>query len=163
MESGVQLQLQTGFIDRIIYDGIVGQRASDGYFNATAMCRAAGKQWRDYARASGTKPFIDELSSVVRIPHSGLVQQIVGGQPDLQGTWVHPQVAVNLAQWLSPKFAVLVSKWVIEWSSGNIKQPSLPYHLRRYLVNMPNVPYGYFSMLNEVTLSLIGPLRTLKQ
>ena len=79
----------------------------------------------------------------------------------MQGTWVHPQVAINLAQWLSPKFAVLVSKWVFEWMSGNIRQPSLPYHLRRYMANMPNVPYGYFSMLNEVTLSLIGPLEQL--
>lgn len=49
----------------------------------------------------------------------------------------------------------------MEWMSGNIQQPNLPYHLKRYLINMPNIPYGYFSMLNEVTLSLIGPLEAL--
>lgn len=159
--SNVQLQLQTGFIDRLAENDVVSQRVTDGYFNATAMCRAAGKQWRDYARAANTKPFIDELSSAVQIPHNGLVQSVVGGTPDLQGTWVHPQVAINLAQWLSPKFAVMVSKWVVEWSTGNVQQYALPYHLRRYMVNMPNVPYGYFSMLNEVTLALIGPLESL--
>ena len=112
-------------------------------------------------RLMNTKAFITELSSALQIPQDGLVQSVVGGVPHLQGTWVHPQVAINLAQWLSPKFAVLVSKWVFEWMSGNIQQPQLPYHLKRYLTNMPNVPYGYFSMLNEVTLSLIGPLESL--
>ena len=47
-----------------------------------------------------------ELSSDIGIPMSGLIQIICGGQPHLQGAWVHPQVAINLAQWLSPKFAV---------------------------------------------------------
>lgn len=159
--ENVQLQLQTGFIDRVTDEGIVAQRATDGYFNATAMCKAANKKINDYGRLSTTQAFVRELSSVTGIPATGLVQIIQGGTPQQQGTWVHPQVAINLAQWLSPKFAVLVSKWVMEWMSGNIKQPSLPYHLRRYLVNMPNVPYGYFSMLNEVTLSLIGPLESL--
>ena len=27
---------------------------------------------------------------------------------------VHPQLAINLAQWISPKFDVLVSSWVYE-------------------------------------------------
>jgi hypothetical protein len=29
-------------------------------------------------------------------------------------TWAHPQVAINIAQWISPEFDVLVSKWVYE-------------------------------------------------
>jgi hypothetical protein len=29
-------------------------------------------------------------------------------------TWVHPQVAINIAQWISPKFDVKVSGWVYE-------------------------------------------------
>jgi hypothetical protein len=31
-----------------------------------------------------------------------------------QGTWVHPQVAINIAQWISPQFDVKVSGWVYE-------------------------------------------------
>lgn len=159
--QNTQLQLQTGFIDRLADTDIVPQRITDGYFNATAMCKSVGKKINDYGRLATTQAFINELSSETGIPASGLVQIVKGGEPHLQGTWVHPQVAIHLAQWLSPKFAVLVSKWVLEWTSGNIQQPSLPYHLRRYMANMSNVPYGYFSMLNEVTLSLIGPLEQL--
>lgn len=160
-ETQLQFYVQDGFIDRIADNDIIAQRVTDGYINATAMCKACGKKINDYGRLSTTHAFLTELSSVTGIPVTGLVQTIQGGTPQLQGTWVHPQVAINLAQWLSPKFAVLVSQWVFEWMSGNIQQPQLPYHLKRYLVNMASVPYGYFSMLNEVTLSLIGPLEAL--
>lgn len=159
--KNTQLQLQTGFIDRLVDTDVIPQRVTDGYVNATAMCTAVRKQFSDYSRLSSTEAFIKELSAVRGIPRTELIQTIKGGSPHLQGTWVHPHVAINLAQWLSPKFAVLVSQWVFEWMSGNIQQPNLPYHLKRYLANMPNVPYGYFSMLNEVTLSLIGPLESL--
>lgn len=153
-----QLALQTGFIDRIVEKEIIPQRITDGYVNATAMCKAAGKRWGDYAALSTTKPFIYELASVNGVAVNGLIQSIQGGVPQHQGTWVHPQIAIHLAQWLSPKFAVLVSQWVFEWMRGDVKGANLPYHLRRYMANAYRVPYGYFSMLNEVTLALIGPL-----
>ena len=104
---------------------------------------------------------LHELSAVTGIPATRLIISISGGTPHLQGTWVHPQVAVHLAQWLSPKFAVLVTQWVMEWMTGGSRSTSLPYHLKRYMANMHNVPHGYFSMLNEVTLHLIGPLEQL--
>lgn len=31
---------------------------------------------------------------------------VSGGNPTLQGTWIHPYLAINLGQWLSRKFAV---------------------------------------------------------
>lgn len=150
-----------GVIDHIAENEVICQRVTDGYINATAMCKAANKQMSEYNRLSTTKPFMEELSRATGIPISGLTLPVVGGTPRLQGTWVHPQVAVHLAQWLSPKFAVLVTRWVAEWMSGRPQSANLPYHLRRYMDNMHNVPYGYFSMLNEVTLHLIGPLEQL--
>lgn len=129
------------------------------------MCKAAGKEWRRYFELSTTKAFIQELSTDAGLNGTVLIKQVglleAGGNPKIQGTWVHPQIAIHLAQWLSPKFAVLVSQWVMEWMSGKSTAPNLPYHLRRYMANMHNVPYGYFSMLNEVTLHLIGPLEQL--
>lgn len=108
-----------------------------------------------------TKEFLSALSSVTRISVTTLVQSIQGGTPELQGTWIHPQVAINLAQWLSPKFAVQVSKWVFDWMSGKVDGENLPYHLKRYLANKTNVPVGHFSILNEATLALIAPLEQL--
>ena len=67
-------------------------------------------------------------------------------------------MAIDLAQWLSPEFAVKVTKWVFDWMSGKIPGGNLPYHLRRYMANMTQVPAGHWSMLNEMTISLIAPL-----
>ncbi len=154
-----------GIIGRKAESEIISQRVTDGYINATAMCKAAGKEWKDYSRLSTTKPFIDALSDAVGVAHHDLILSVglveARGNPQLQGTWVHPQVAVHLAQWLSPKFAVLVSQWVADWMSGGARTYNMPYHLRRYMANVHNVPYGHFSILNEVTLSLIGPLESL--
>jgi hypothetical protein len=77
----------------------------------------------------------------------------------MQGTWVHPQVAIHLGQWASPKFAVLVSKWVFEWMSGGIKEAyRFPYHIRRYLINRSKIPSTHFSMLDQMTVKLLGAL-----
>jgi hypothetical protein len=140
---------------------VIHQRVKDGYVNATAMCKAAGKPWADYNRLGTTGLYLDALSADMGIPISGLVQSIKGGVPTMQGTWVHPQVAIHLAQWLSPEFAVKVTKWVFDWMSGKVPGGNLPYHLRRYMANMTNVPNGHFSMLNEITVALIAPLEHL--
>lgn len=136
----------------------ISQRASDGYVNATAMCQAVGKQINDYARLKTTPQYLDALSSETGIPVSDLIQSIKGGQPGLQGTWVHPQVAIHLAQWLSPEFSVKVTKWVFDWMSGGMARQQMPNHIQRYLVNRNKIPSTHFSMLDQMTLKLLASL-----
>jgi hypothetical protein len=136
---------------------VISLRGKDGYVNATAMCKAVGKQFNDYSRNASTKEFLGELSSDTGIPVTGLIVTVQGGLPKHQGTWVHPKVAINLAQWLSPKFAVAVSEWVFQWMTGNIPGAKLPYHLRRYMANRSEIPHTHFSMLNELLLGLVAP------
>jgi len=140
----------------------VYQRAYDGYINATALCQASGKKLNDYLRNKTTQEFLTELESDTGIPVTELVQIIQGGMPQLQGTWVHPQVSVNLATWASPKFAVQVSKWVVDWMTGKAaKNYKWPYHLRRYIINKHKIPDTHFSMLNELTVSFMADLEDL--
>lgn len=154
-------QLSLSLISHTVNEIDVPQRSTDGYINATDMCKAAGKSIADFNRLSTTKAFLDELSSDMGIPISQLIQVLrPGGDGSGQGTWVHPDVAIHLAQWLSPKFAVMVSKWVREWMSGG--QPALggamPYHLQRHIINQPKIPVGYFSVLQEMTTALVAPM-----
>lgn len=151
-------QLSLTLIPHKVNDAVVDQRASDGYINATAMRKAAGKLFGHYQENANTKAFLAELAPDIGIPISELVQSVKGGAPHLQGTWVHPQVAVNLATWLSPKFAVQVSKWVHDWLSGKVGPAKLPYHLERHMLNLHKIPTGYFSVLQEMTNSLVAPL-----
>ena len=94
-------------------------RPADGYINATKLCNQCNKLIGHYLENETTKAFLGALSADIGIPitgKGGLIQIRRGGNDkSAQGTYVHPQVAINLAQWLSPEFAVLISKWVFEW------------------------------------------------
>lgn len=126
-----------GLLPHTFNDVTISQRQKDGYINATAACKANGKQFNDYSRLNSTQEFLEELSRSIGIPidlkvrstgnpvdpktghteitDTPLVLSITTGRNEFRGTWVHPQVAINLAQWISPKFAVAVSKWVYDW------------------------------------------------
>lgn len=150
-------QGELALIEHKVEHRVIQQRAADGYINATAMCQAAGKLFGNYYQLQTTKAFLAELEADIGIPITELVQRVRGGHPELQGTWVHPYVAMNLAQWCSPKFAVRVSKWVTEWLTGRI--PShIPDHVLRYVINQPKIPPTHFSMLNQMMLRLLAPL-----
>ncbi|EPJ3718126.1 MULTISPECIES: KilA-N domain-containing protein [Klebsiella] len=148
---------QFELIPRVEEGAIIPQRMSDGYINATALCQSVGKTFSGYKATKLASDFITEMTNQTGLSEAQLIHSIVGGNPKLQGTWVHPQLAINLAQWLSPKFAVKVSQWVYEWSQGQVKFAT-PTHLQRYTHNRHKVPHTHFSMLNEITLSLIAPL-----
>jgi len=88
-------------------------RETDGYINVTNLCKAGGKQFKHWNSIDKTKRFLEVLSATVVIPTVDLLKQEQGGNGE-RHTWYHPQVAVNIAQWISPEFDVLVSKWVYE-------------------------------------------------
>ena len=92
-------------------------RDSDGYINITNLCKAGGKEFKSWNRLDKTKRFLDILSLEVKIHTSSLINLGSGhkiGNNNISETWAHAQVAINIAQWISPEFDVLVSKWVYE-------------------------------------------------
>ena len=152
-------QLSLPLIQHTVGASIVPQRASDGYINATAMCKACSKKIGHYFENSATKEFLVELAADIGIPISQLIQIVRGN--GIQGTWVHPHVAIHLAQWLSPKFAVMVSKWVFDWMGGKLKPKTvMPPHILRHQMNMGKIPVGFFSVLQEMTYTLVAPLES---
>jgi hypothetical protein len=92
---------------------VITSRPIDHYVNATQLCQAGGKKFNDWIRLDTTKELIDELSPEAGIPASGLVETKRGGNDkSKQGSWIHPDLSIQLAQWISPKFAIQVSKWI---------------------------------------------------
>lgn len=89
----------------------ISRRITDGYVNATAMCKANKKRWSDYRESDRCQLYLDALSQTTEIPVFDLIEsrQGQGG-----GTWVHPQVAVDLARWISAPFAVWMDGWFLE-------------------------------------------------
>jgi hypothetical protein len=156
----MQHQYSLTLIQRQVSNTIVEQRGDDGYINATALCKAAGKRWHNYVRQETTGHFLRALTAKTRISALELIQEVtIAG---VTAMWIHPKVAINLAQWLSADFAVQVSEWVYEWMDEKTRPAQgpakLPPHLQRYISNDGKVPPGYFSVLQETGLNLFGPL-----
>ena len=113
--------------DCITLGGIeIISRPEDGYINATQLCKAGGKEYSNWFKNSKTEEFLLELETSLRIRRDLLVQVIIEGINKERGTWVHPRVAIHIAQWVSPKFAVLVTGWIqtlLSTGSVSIERP----------------------------------------
>jgi hypothetical protein len=135
---------------------LIYQRTGDGYVNATAMCKAFGKDFKTYNRSNTTKRFVTALSSRCKICTTDIIITQQGGEPHLQGTWIHPKLAIHLAQYLSPEFAVTVSIWIDDWMSGKNLPKAKSWdntpHFKRYMMNQHKILKGHFSVLQEMAM-----------
>lgn len=156
MANGNQLEL----LDHTYGGEVIRQRASDGYVNATAMCKAHGREWRHYRELESSRRFFNALSSASGIPAPNLALTRTGGDSKTQGTWVHPQIAIHLAQWLSADFAVAVTQWVMDWMTGLgspvSTQRNTPIFVQRFHANWDRVDPGYFSIISELFVRVYG-------
>jgi len=121
-EIAKEIELQNKLGGEITLNGISVLAREDGFINATAMCKAGGKQFKHWNSLESTKELIKALEETqfaeVGIPTSANCKVIDikkgGNNKKSQGSWIHPDLAVQLAQWISPTFALQVSKWVRE-------------------------------------------------
>lgn len=80
--------------------------------NATEMARPFRKRAVDWLNTQSAKDFVNALSEVRKITSADLVAVTKGGLQ--QGTWMHEDVALEFARWLSPAFAI--------WCNDRIKE-----------------------------------------
>jgi hypothetical protein len=101
---------------------VITSREKDNYINATELCKAGGKKFNDWYRLDNTKELINELQNET-VPDTGIpvseLHSLIeinkgGNNKNNQATWIHPDLAIQLAQWINPKFALQVSKWIRE-------------------------------------------------
>lgn len=82
--------------------------------NATQMARPFGKNPADFLKTQYANEFINALSVMKKIITADLLKVKRGGSPNEQGTWMHEDLAIEFARWLSPEFAI--------WCNDQIKQ-----------------------------------------
>lgn len=86
---------------------IAGREIPKGYVNATQMCKANGKLFGTYWKTQKAQSFAKALcDSVMPNGITEVVIIIQGGDADLQGTWIHPSLAIHLSIWISDEFAL---------------------------------------------------------
>jgi len=78
-------------------------REKDNYINIIQLCQAGDKKFNDWFQLNTTKELINEIMSETGIPVSQLIDS---------NLWIHPDLAIQLAQWISPIFSMHVTKWI---------------------------------------------------
>ena len=81
--------------------------------NATEMAKSFGKRPAKWLELPSTKEFLAALTDV-RKSDFALIQTDKGGISGGGGTWMHEDVALEFARWLSPAFAI--------WCNDRIKE-----------------------------------------
>lgn len=111
------------------WNGRTIRQRDDGYLSATDMCQACGKLWSGWYRLDSAKEYLKALENrrYADLHNGKLIDIIQGGIPEDQGTWVYRKVALRLAQWLSPEFAVQVDEWTEElMTNGKVELQPQP-------------------------------------
>ena len=95
----------------IINDIPIKMRKSDGYVNAMSMCKSGGKYFSHYKSAKSTKDYLDCLSKYTLVPVDELIDDV----------YVHRNIAIHIAQWISPEYFVHVSNWILDCEVGKVE------------------------------------------
>ncbi len=117
----------SSIIARNCFGIVVAQEEDNGYINITKLAKAYQQQTGKRRDASNwlsnqrTKESIKHLNSVTGIPVTELIQVRQGGNPENQGTFVHPKLALRFGIWLSDEFGYMVEEWFEEWATGKIR------------------------------------------
>lgn len=109
------------------YEGnpITFNRGDNVMVSATEMAKPFGKLVGDWLRLKSTDEFLSSLSADMQIPISELVAVNKGGNC-AQGTWLHEEVALEFARWLSPAFAIWCNRRIKELlTEGRVQLQSL--------------------------------------
>jgi hypothetical protein len=86
-----------------------------GYINATKLCADGGKQLKNWLRNDHATELIECFESH-GLNNERLTMTVSGGQnTTIRGTYAHPDLIPHIASWVSPKFAIKVSKIVNEF------------------------------------------------
>lgn len=120
-----QEQADAGHECRIWRGTAIQRREDDGFVNATAMCQANGKHLPHYLANYRSQAYITALAASLNLSPAQLVISTTTGPNHLRGTWIHPRLAVDLARWISPAFAVWMDGWFLE----SMQRPAQPQPL----------------------------------
>ena len=99
-----------------IGDTIYIESNKECYINIENLCKTNKKSLNEWNKLDDTKIFLKALSKDVNIPTHSL---IISDQTHI--TWVHPYIAINIAQWISPETGVKISSWIHEIMLYNSK------------------------------------------
>ena len=106
--------------------------------NATQMAKAFGTKPADWLRNEQAQRMINAIAVSQKCDTADLVVVKQGGNnPEERGTWMHEDVALEFARWLSPSFAI--------WCNDRIKEL-----IKNGVSDIRETPQDYLSALKAL-------------
>lgn len=103
-----------------VYEGqVIPFQRTDAFVNATAMCKAFGRLPYDFLRLPETRRYQDALAKRLNALRENLVVTVNGGTSP--GTWLHPNLAMECARWLSPDFSIWCNETIRRILAGELE------------------------------------------
>uniref|UniRef100_A0AAT9UP03 KilA N domain protein n=1 Tax=Condorpox virus TaxID=3049970 RepID=A0AAT9UP03_9POXV len=101
----------------------------NGFINATKLCKIGNREFRKWIRLNGSKELIRKVEEMNQISKSaparsgrGIIIEVNGANQytkyDIAGSYVHQDLIPHISSWISPLFAVKVSKIINCYVSG---------------------------------------------
>lgn len=159
-------------IDQSITVDVSALAASEEmFFNATQMAKPFGKRPNDWLVSVEAKEYIEALL-ITRNPCK-TVTKISGNEELVRtrtgrkygGTWMHNDLCIAFARWLSPMFAVQLDQWVkkrirqeFEWQRQRMESKTgfLPMTDAIQLAHDPVKPYHFSNECNMINRIVLG-------
>lgn len=139
----------------------IAQRESDGYVNLTQMCKANGKRLYKYLKSNRAKEYIAELELKVNYPQLGVVNNtatvsvLETTEGRKGGTWGHPLLALELARWISPEFAVWCDSHIfVLMEKGETSLDIDPFTVTQSIIEEKRVEYNQLAEINDRFLEI---------
>lgn len=116
--SSLYLQIKDDFY----YSDFLGLKIivdkKTGFFNATKLCVSGGKQFYDWFHDDRTQKLWSYLRRYEHNHTIVLNYDINDSNDEISGTYVHEDLILDLALWISPKFYIICKKIIMETASN---------------------------------------------
>ena len=92
------------FTSLTLNDIIITSRENDYFINAILLCHAGSKNFNEWYKLNSTKELIEEYTKLN-------IYNVIDKKSN-KIIWIHPDLACNLAQWISNSFYLQICKWI---------------------------------------------------
>jgi hypothetical protein len=124
-------------------DLIIEIRTSDGFVNATKMCVSRGMRLEKYKDSKSGIIFLKKCKE-----SNPTLTEIMVSRGRV-GTWVHHEVAIDIATWINPAFRVAVTDVMTQYNSRNALIADIPTNNTTVLL----VAYHNGKIITELCMS----------
>jgi hypothetical protein len=132
---------------------IINSRIEDHYINANQLCKAGDKLFNDWYTLDTTKELIKVLETEMKSSNESSSENLIlidiTDITDItesnsiinsftQDIWIHPDLAIQLAQWISPIFALKISTWVRKLYTNDKVEVELNINMLKNTIKLKN-------------------------